>query len=185
MKIGDSLNINLLPSQAKFQADQIKLKKMIRRYESYALSLLLVIIIVTAGLFLGSGFVLRAEQKKYQKSVTNFESMSEEIVLNQLLKYRAKVLGQVLKDRFEYAAAFEKVTSLFSEKAEIKTFKLDEKDKVFEMVLGIQSKEGVDYIENRVVEINEGKVEGVKGAIIKRANYSFKDGWSIDLNVGI
>ena len=185
MKIGDSLNINLLPSQAKFQADKIKLKKTIRYYETLGLILWGIVIMVVAILYFGSGFILNSQQKKYQQSVNNFQSMSEEIVINQLLKYRAKVLGQVLKDRFEYSAAFEKVSSLFLEKAKVETFELDDIKKEFKITLTAKDKEGVDYIEDKMVEVNEGRVEGVKNMTITGVSYTVGDDWSINMEIMI
>jgi len=185
MKIGDSLNINLLPSQAKFQADKIKLKKTIRHYEIMALGGWLVFLIGALVLFFGSGFILSASQKKYQQAVNVFQSDTEGIVLNQLLKYRAKALGQVLNDRFEYAASFEKVSSIFSDEAKVSKFELNDKDKSFTMTVTVLDKDGVNYIEDRVLEVNEGKVEGVKKINITGVSYEVKGEWSINLEVMI
>ncbi|MDD3998872.1 MAG: hypothetical protein PHR98_02065 [Candidatus Shapirobacteria bacterium] len=185
MKVGDSLNINLLPSQAKFQADKIKLKKKIRHYEMMALWGWLVFLIGAFVLFFGSGIILSASQKKYQQAVNIFQSDTEGIVLNQLLKYRAKALGQVLNDRFEYAASFEKVASIFSDKAKVSEFELNDKDKSFTMTVRASDKDGVDYIEDRVLEVNEGKVEGVKKITITGVSYQVRGEWLIDMEVMI
>lgn len=185
MKVGDSLNINLLPSQAKFQADKIKLKKTIRHYEVMALGAWLFLLIGAFVLYFGSGFILSQSQKKYQQAVNIFQSDTEGIVLNQMLKYRAKALGQVLKDRFEYAASFEKVASIFSEKAKVSEFQLNDKDKIFTMTVIATDKEGVDYVEDRVSEVNEGKVEGVKKISITGVTYQVGSEWSINMEVMI
>ncbi|HNY04789.1 MAG TPA: hypothetical protein PKI92_03480 [Candidatus Woesebacteria bacterium] len=185
MKVGDSLNINLLPSQAKFQADKIRLKKTIRRYEMRFLGVWLVFLIGAFILFLGSGIILSGSQKKYQQAVNVFESNTEEIVLNQLLKYQAKALGQVLNERFEYAASFEKVASIFSDKAKVSDFEINDQDKSFTMTVTTADKEGIDYVEDRVDEVNEGKVEGVKKIIITGVSYQVRGEWSINLEVMI
>ena len=185
MKIGDSLNINLLPSQAKFQADKIKLKKTIRHYEMMVLGGWLLLVVGTFVLFFGSGFLLNNSQKKYQQAVNIFQSDTEGIVLNQLLKYRAKALGQVLNDRFEYAASFEKINSIFSEKAKVSEFELNDKDKIFTMTVTATDKEGVDYVEDRVLEVNEGKVDGIKKITISGVTYEVGGQWSIKMEVMI
>ncbi len=185
MKIGDSLNINLLPSQAKFQADKIKLKKTIRHYEVMVLGGWLVFLIGAFVLFFGSGFILSQSQKKYQQAVNIFQSDTEGIVLNQMLKYRAKALGQVLNERFEYAASFEKVASIFSDKAKVSEFKLNDRDKSFTMTVTATDKDGVNYIEDRVEEVNEGKVEGVKKITIKGVSYQVRGEWSVNMEVMI
>lgn len=185
MKIGDSLNINLLPSQAKFQADKIKLKKTIRHYELIVLEFWLAIVIGVFVLFFTAGFILNNNQKKYQQRVNIFQNNTEGIVLNQMLKYRAKALGQVLKDRFEYATSFEIVASIFSDKARISEFELNDKDKTFTLTVVAMDKETVDYIEDRVREVNEGKVEGVKKIIITGVDYQILGEWSINMEVNI
>ncbi len=185
MKVGDSLNINLLPSQAKFQADKIKLKKTIRRYEIMTLGGWLVFLIGALVLYFGSGFILNKSQKKYQQTVNIFQADTEGIVLNQLLKYRAKSLGQVLNERFEYAASFEKMASIFSDKAKVSEFELNDKDKSFTMTVTASDKDGVDYVEDRVLEVNEGKVEGIKKITITGVSYQVRGEWSINLEVMI
>lgn len=185
MKVGDSLNINLLPSQAKFQADKIKLKKTIRRYEVMIIAVWLVFLIGAIFLYFGSGIILTSSQKKYQRAVNIFQSNTEEIVLNQLLKYRAKSLGQVLNQRFEYAASFEKVVSIFSDKAKVSKFELNDEDKSFKIVVTTTNKEGIDYVEDRIDEVNGGKVEGIKKITITGISYKIKGEWLIDLEVMI
>jgi hypothetical protein len=185
MKVGDSLNINLLPSQAKFQADKIKLKKTIRHYEMMILGGWLFLLLGAFVLYFGSGVILSSSQKKYQQAVNVFQSNTEGIVLTQLLKYRAKALGQVLNERFEYAASFEKVGSIFSGKAKVSDFELNDKDKSFSMTVIVPDKEGVDYVEERVIEINKGKVEGVKKMTITGVSYQVGGDWSINLEVMI
>jgi hypothetical protein len=114
MKTGDSLNLNLLPSQAKFQAARMKLKGVLRKYMTFALVLWLAIVILVIVLYFGSGYVLDLQNKKYKQALTDFQGKSEEIIVNQLLKYRTKVLGQVMKDRYEYSVSFEKLNSILS-----------------------------------------------------------------------
>lgn len=183
MKTGDSLNINLLPSQAKFQAARIKLKKTIRYYMTLVSVLWVAVAILVVVLYFGSDFVLKQQNKKYETSMSSFENMSEEIAINQLLKYRAKVLGQVLNERFEYSTAFETVASVFSEKAKVSEFKFESKSKEFKMTVLATDKETVDYVEDRVLEVNEGKVEGVKHINIISVAYVIGGDWSIDMEV--
>lgn len=78
MKVGDSLNINLLPSQVKFQADKIKLKNF-RHYEAIALGGWLVFLVGALVLFFGSGLILKQNQKKYQQAVNVFKVTPKEL----------------------------------------------------------------------------------------------------------
>ena len=47
------------------------------------------------------------------------------------------------------------------------------------------NKDGVNYIEDRVLEINEDKIEGVKKATINGVTYQVHGEWLIDMEVVI
>lgn len=182
MKTGDSLNLNLLPSQAKFEASRMKLQKVLRRYMSMAVILWVVVIVVVIVLYFGSDFILKLENKKHNQSLNNYKGLSQEIVTNQLQKFRSKVLGEVLKNRFEYSFAFEKINSIFSEKAKVSNFKLNE-NKMFLVEVSAADKEAVNFVEDKVADINNGKEEGVEKAEIKNASYQLGGSWTIEMEV--
>jgi hypothetical protein len=182
MKTGDSLNLNLLPSQAKFQATRMKLQKRFRRYMVIATGLWVLTILVTAIMYIITGISLNSENNKYQQSFNGFKGMSDEIVMSQLIKYRIKVLGEVLKDRFEYSTAFERVMSIFSEKATMSKFEID-LNKNFKIVVKAVGREAVDFVEDRVVEANKGNVEGVKGISMNSVKYNNNGEWLINMEV--
>lgn len=182
MKTGDSSNLNLLPSQAKFQAAKMKLRATLRHYMAIAIVLWIAVMILVGALFFGSGFVLSLQSKKYDQSLASYRGLSQEIILNQLLKYRSKVLGQVLDDRFEYSAAFEKINSIFSEKAKVSGFELN-KNKEFVVNVLAADKNGVDFVENKVAEANDGVMEGVQKITIKNVSYVVNGGWAINMEV--
>jgi len=184
MKTGDSSNLNLLPSQAKFQAARMKLQGILRQYMSLALVIWVAVIIVVVVLYLGSNFILNLQNKKYQQSLSSLKGMSEEVVTNQLMKFRTKVLGQVLKDRFEYSVAFEKINSIFTEKAKVAKFELN-KNKEFIIEVRAPDKEALNYVEDKVAEANKGLVDGVKTITIDSANYTLGNNWSINMEVAL
>lgn len=182
MKTGDSSNLNLLPSQAKFQAARMKLQGTLRQYMSLVVILWGALVVLVVVLYFGSGFVLDFQNKKYNQALDSFKSLSQEIVVNQLLKYRSKVLGQVLKDRFEYSTAFEKINSIFAEKAKVSKFELNE-NKKFEIEVAAADKTAVNFVEDKAGEVNKGLVEGVKEIKINAANYEQYGGWTIAMEV--
>jgi len=184
MKKGDSLNLNLLPSQAKFEATRMKLQGVLKRYMSLAVLLWIVVVIIVVVLYFGSDFILKLQKKKYDQSLNNFKGLSQEIVTNQLLKYRSKVLGEVLKNRFEYSSAFEKINSIFAQKAKVSNFKLND-NKMFLVEVTAADKEAVNFVEDKVTDINNGKEEGVEKAEIKSADYQLGSNWTIEMEVYI
>lgn len=184
MKTGDSSNLNLLPSQAKFQAARMKLQTTLKHYMSLLIIVWVAGVLVVTLLYFGSNFVLNFQNKKYDQALTSFKSLSQEIVINQLLKYRTKVVGQVLKDRFEYALAFERINSVFSGKARVSKFELNE-NRDFIIEVSAVDKEGVNYIEDRVIDVNDGKVEGIKSIKISGASYKVGGVWTIAMEVAL
>lgn len=182
MKTDADLNLNLLPSQAKFQAARMKLQALLKRYMTLAIIFWVSLVVVVVILHFGSVFVLSVVNKKYTRALANYKSLSSEITVNQSLKYRAKVLGVVLQKRFEYSSAFEKINSIFGEKTTVSGFELG---KVGEFLIAVSAngKEGVDDIEDKVMKINQGEIEGMESAKIKNIGYFVNDPWKIELEV--
>lgn len=177
------LNLNLLPNQAKFQAERMKLQASLKKIMIWALGVWLVIVVIVLGLYFGSDLLLNLEEKKYSQSLASFKAMAPEVVAGQTLKYRAKVLGQVLKGRFEYSAAFERINSLFEENVKIVKFELKEKES-FDVQVEGKGPGAIDYLESRVEEVNRGGVEGIKTIIMDKVTYtSSEDSWKVYLEV--
>ena len=154
-----------------------------KRYMIVATVVWLLVGTVTLVIFFGLGIVLTTENNKYQQALNTFKGMSEEIVLSQQIKYRIKVLGQVLKSRFEYSTALEKVDSIFSEKAKLSKFEID-KDKNFKIMVTAFGREGVNYVEDKVLDVNNGKVEGIKSITINSVSFTVNNGgWDINMEV--
>ncbi len=181
MKLGSSANLNLLPSQAKFQADRMNLQAKLRQYILIAAVIWVSLGILTLALNLIFDFRIKQEERRYNQSLEALKSMDQEIALSQLIKYRIKVLGEVLKERFEYSTAFETITNLFAERTSLGKFNMDE-NKKFEIEVLASDKETLDYIENKVKRINTGEVEGVKTVKMKEAVFEAGQ-WTVALEV--
>lgn len=160
----------------------MKLQALLKHYMMVAIVFWVLLMVVVAFLHFGSIFVLGFVNKKYEKAFNSYKSLSREIMVNQSLKYRSKVLGTVLKNRFEYSSAFEKINTVFGEKAKVAEFELGNRGE-FSLVVSADDKEGVDFVEERVLEINNGQVEGVKKAIIKDVAYALGEAWKIEMEV--
>ncbi len=176
-----SLNLNLLPSQARFQAYKIKLEKKVRM-------ILLILIIcwivaVAAVLFLNliSKFRVNLVQSQFEKARKDYMSMSDNIVTSQRLKYRAKLVGGVLNDRFEYGEAIGRIINLFPETIKINNFDLKTKGQ-FSITGETAGRQDVDKLELIVEEINSGKNEKFKSA--KLVDLSVADSiWNFKMEV--
>lgn len=182
MKTGDSFNLNLLPSQAKFQATRMRLQATFRRYMAIGAGLWVLVILVTVIMSIITSASLNVENKKYEQAFNSFKGMSDEIVMSQLIKYRIKILGKVLNDRFEYSTAFEKVVSIFSKNVELMKFEIDQ-NREFKVVVRAVDKEGVNFVEDKVSEVNSGKVDGIKNIKINSASYEKTGEWLISMGV--
>ncbi|PJE67204.1 hypothetical protein COU93_00045, partial [Candidatus Shapirobacteria bacterium CG10_big_fil_rev_8_21_14_0_10_36_6] len=86
-------------------------------------------------------------------------------------KFRAKLLGKVLRERFEYAQAFNMVENIFDSKIEIRDFELKEK-KYFVMSVIASSDDAMKQVETRVAEVNMGTEPEVKNIVVKSAVYT-------------
>ena len=181
MKTGDSSNLNLLPNQAKFQLERMKLKEKITKIVIIAVMIWLFFGLIALALNVGVNLAFKAEDKKYQQSLTTLRSMDKEITLSQLIKYRVKVLGEVLSERYEYSTAFENVSNLFSPQASLDKFIMDD-NKNYTIEISVQSEEELNFVEDKVKKINNGEVEGIKRVDMKKA---VADGelWKINMEV--
>lgn len=176
-------DLNLLPSQAKFQAVKMRMKALAKKITiGVALIWLVVVLTVLTALF-GGKWMLNSEKTKYQREMNAFLTMSDSIVTSQIIKFRAKLLGKILTDRFEYYNAFSRVGKLFSAETVIKDFVLKDKS-VFKLTLLVNRGGLLDEVEKRVEEINKGEEPGVKKATISSVSYSRPDrSWTVNMEV--
>lgn len=180
-----SLNLNLLPSQAKFQAAKIKYQKLANKISIIMITVWLVLGMGVVGWYFGSQWWLKSEKNKYNQAVTNMMSMKDEVIGSQLIKFRAKILGKVLNERFEYSEAFNLVNNLFGQEIEIKKLELKEKS-MFTLSLAAEGKAEIDQIEKKIVEINKGEIDGVDKLDLKKIIYDrWLNLWVADMEVYI
>jgi hypothetical protein len=161
-----SNDINLLPSQAKFQAKKVALKAKITSFLWVFGGVWVLLLIIVLGGFFVSQVVLTQVNKKYQSNLTQYKSLLGNMAINQQVKYRAKIVGQVLGERFEYGSSIEKVKSLFSENIKIDDIEIEEKEK-FSLKGSVTDGRYVSEVEEKVVAINNGELEEFSKAVLK------------------
>lgn len=175
-----SMNLNLLPSQAKFQAFKIKFKKKTVIFVWGLSALWFVVTLVIFGIWFFTQANYKREEKLYNREVEAYKALSDKVVLSEQIKYRAKMVGEVLSNRFEYGEAFSKINNLFSENVLIEDFKLEDKStfSLDGMVLG----SNIDEVELRIEEINNGEVDEFKSAKIKALSLDQQE-WDFGMEV--
>ena len=161
-----SENINLLPSRAKFQAKRMALKLKIGYFSWIFGGVWLVLLLVILGGFYVSQFVLSQVNKKYQTTLGQYKTLVGSMVVNQQVKYQAKVVGQILEGRFEYGDSIEAVKSLFTDKVNIEDIQIEGK-KQFVLSGSVEDGNYMGEVEEKLKSINGGGMEQFSGAVLK------------------
>lgn len=156
------MDLNLLPSEAKFQAAKIKLKKKINTFMWLFSGFWLVLIMIIFIIWFWGKTSLNSNEKTYQKTLKNYQSMVGNVVISQQIKFQAKLVGKLLGDRFEYGSAVKKVMQLFSTDVIINDFEIQEGRRF--TIKGTVLGENLDEVENKSDDINNGKVENFSSA---------------------
>jgi len=98
--------LNLLPNVAKFQASKMKTKALVNKVSIYLGIGWVVILLGIFGVWAVMLSRISIEQRRFDRAKEEFESLQQEIVLTQQLKYKAKIVSEVLDERFEYHEIF-------------------------------------------------------------------------------
>lgn len=177
------MDVNLLPNVAKFQADKVNFsRKMVGVTMTIGTVWVLVLTVVMA-FYWTSRINFSKTESKYKALLADYLSMSEGVVVNQNLRYKLKLVNQVLTQRFEYGKAFRQMESLFGEEVKLSSLELKD-DKSFSFSGEVANGELMDMVERKIVDINEGRVEGFFGANIGSVENQ-GDLWKFDLEVDL
>ncbi|MBP9817959.1 hypothetical protein KBC75_04395 [Candidatus Shapirobacteria bacterium] len=181
--MADKMNLNLLPSQARFQASKVKLKLKARTVMAVLVVVWMVVMVGTYTAELIVNARLKMLTNKKNSAIASVNAMSEQVMVNQNLKYKSKLVGKALSQRFEYGKAFEKVNSLFPEGIKLTSFELESRGN-FKVSGTTQGKENVDKLERLITNINEGNDE--KFSSIMMNSLAVKgDTWSFDMEARV
>lgn len=174
--------LNLLPSQAKFQAQKMHLKAIINGFMWVFGGFWVIFLVIVLGLFLI--FKLRLDQldKTYQKNENQYKTLIGDMAVNQKIKYQAKVVAKVLNDRFEYGKSMELVQNLFPSEVVIENMEIANR-KVFNVTGSMVDGKKMDIIEEKVLEINSGNMKQFESAKIVDVKMTNNKGWVFKVEV--
>ncbi len=175
-------DLNLLPSEAKFQAERMHLKKVINDFLWVLSGAWLIGVIILLVLNLLGQLNLNQLQKKYKKSVDQYKNLAQDVIMGQKVKNQAKVVAMVLKNRFEYGSSMEKIKNLFSDKVIIDKFDLDD-IKVYKLEAFVPEEKDFDEVEIKIEDINNGRIEGFKSAQLLDLKLEKTKGWGFAMEV--
>jgi len=177
------MEVNLLPNVAKFQADKVNFsRKMVGVTMTIGTVWVLVLAVVMAFYWI-SRINFSKTESKHKALLADYLSMSEGVVVNQNLRYKLKLVNQVLSQRFEYGRAFRQMESLFGEEVKLSSLELKD-DKSFSFSGEVVNGELMDMVERKIIDINEGRVEGFFGSRISSVENE-GDLWKFDLEVDL
>ena len=173
-----SVDLNLLPNVAKFQLEKIRLKKRVNQIVIVA-----AVVWAVAGVLVAAGWMLAKWNLENQtalnkKALGGLQTLAGNAAINQSLRYKAKLVGDILAKRFEYYAAFRALESLFSGDVTIENYKMEQQNG-FAVEARAAGGAGMDEVEKKVAAVNRGEVDRFSGAKIlsleKRGNmWNFK-----------
>ncbi len=176
------MSLNLLPSEAKFQAQRIRLKGIINNFLWVIGGIWILLILVVFGLIFFMNLRVKQLEKKYQAKQNSYKSMTEEITLSQKIKYQAKVVARVLESRFEYGKSMVLAGKVFPENVKITDIKLNEDRSGFN-VTGTVVGKTLDEVEKKIEEVNTGEVEGFGSAKLVSMEVNKNDEWTFDIDL--
>lgn len=175
--------LNLLPSVAKFQAAKIKLKKQVRVGMSIFLGIwVLSMLIIFSWLFYNK-YLLKKVESKNTAALNKYKSLVTNVVLSKKNKYQAKLVGQVLKERFEYGSLIKKIKSLLSENITLDNFEIKNK-KQFILSGSIINGMNLSEIEEKIKNINLGLYSDFSSAKLNSLNVD-SNGWKFEMEVNL
>jgi hypothetical protein len=175
--------LNLLPSVAKFQAAKIKLKKRINFVMSIFFWCWVLSIIIIFSWFWFCNYSLKRTENKNAIALNRYKSLATNVVLSKRNKYQAKLVGQVLKERFEYGSSIEKITNLFSEDITLENFEIKDK-KQFLLNGSMNNGKNMSEVEEKVRDINLGLYPDFRLAKLNTVSIGFEN-WTFEMEVDL
>lgn len=179
-----SMDLNLLPSEAKFQAARLKLKAKVNRVMLLVSVIWVLGLVVVFFLWFLTKLTLAADEKKYKQAASDFQGISDTVRNSEQLKYRAKIVGEILNLRFEYGKAFQTIVGLFPPEVSLENYELKSKN-VFDVSGVAKDWTGVDQLEETVRRINDGMSDSFKSAKLNSLSYDLVKGWIFSMEVTI
>ncbi len=174
-------SLNLLPSRAKYQAFRVLVGKGARRA-----ALLLGIFWAVGSLLVGAGWwwtesVKSRQALKLSAANREYVALAESVALTDQLKYRAKIVGQLLATRKEYGTMYQSLRSAFPSGMVLESTELttNETFKIEAAVTGLKS---MDAVEDWMAEVNRGSINGLSKLNLESVSV-IGDSWKIKFEI--
>ncbi|MEI8067774.1 MAG: hypothetical protein WCG91_02340 [Candidatus Shapirobacteria bacterium] len=177
-----SADLNLLPSRAKFQAAKIKLKKTIMSFVWIFVFTWVALLTVVLAIFFISKFSLDLTSKKYTSEQNQYKALADDVSISYQIKYRAKLVGKVLKDRFEYGNSITKIYNIFSADVLINNYEI-KGEKTFSVNGKVLDGANLDEVEEKEREINRGDSEDFVSAKLISIKMNPDKSWNFAMEV--
>lgn len=178
-----SMDLNLLPSRAKFQAAKIKLKQRVTWFNWIFVSAWFLIVLVVLLISFINKTRLDSADKNLALEEGRYNSLADDASISYQIKYVAKLVGKVLNDRFEYGTSIKKINNLFSPGIELTDYQIGKTNK-FNLSGSISDGSKMDEVEQTVKDINNGKMPDFTSAKLSSVAIG-KDGvgWIFEMEV--
>lgn len=170
------MDLNLLPSQAKFQMDKLNLVKRNRLIIGIISGLWVTGLVVVIMLNLVSKWQFGQADKKLTAATRDLAGMADGVINSQRLKYNAKLVGLVLEQRFEYGKAFKTIATIFPDGVVLDKFELQDEGTF--LINGFAVDENINKVEKIITDINQGGDQrfsniNLKSLLVKNDIWSF------------
>ena len=175
------MKLNLLPNVARFQAEKIKFSKKVMSIVVSVLSFWVVALVMVMVIYWINKIKFSKSETKYEILESEYIKMSEDVVINQVLRQKAKLVSQVLAERFEYGKAFARMGSLFGDAVVVDSMELGDKYN-FSFEGSVIGGEQMDMVEERVEDVNKGLVDEFLSAKMVSSSVE-NDRWNFGLEV--
>ena len=178
-----SLDLNLLPNVAKFQAEKIRWRQNIVKGMTVFGIGWVVLTIIFGVIYYLSKVNVENLNKKLVRLNSQYNSLSISVTSNQKLRYRAKLVGSLLSERFEYYKIIKSIGDLFSNLVTIDSYNIRNQS-VIQVSLLASGSAGMDEIEKKFDKINKGLSDNFAKVAVSSVSKE-GDTWKVKAEVNI
>lgn len=177
------MSVNLIPSEAKFQVVRIKFGKRMVRMSQVLVAVWLSLVVVIFGIWIVLRQLYQVEKNKLGVAEKAYEQLSSKLITNQKLRYKIKLVSQIIGGRFEYAKAFRTVNDYLPPEANVTKLEL-KKDGKFAVDLELRGAKAMEEMEAKIKSTNSGAIEAIESVVLNSIAVS-NGTWKLGLEVGI
>ncbi|MFH1561693.1 MAG: hypothetical protein ABID04_03930 [Patescibacteria group bacterium] len=120
----DKANINLVPTESRFQLAKLRFNQAVKRLTILSIVVCLVVFGLLGSVHLGVNYRLNSLNKEKQRLDREVKALSPQMDLQQTLRWRLKLVAQVLVDRVSFAQSLDNLKLILPIETEVKRMKL-------------------------------------------------------------